>query len=455
MFRTAAGLVLASMSVASACARPAPLIHYPLVPRAGDSRDREQQLPDPATQAQVSLEEILAFADRHSPAIAVARSKTTRGRAAEIAAAAPVPSEPVLSMSAGPRMNPNGTALDYGVAIEQQLEVGGQRGLRRKVAARARATDSRRLEEARWKVHLQVHTQFHVALVERQRVAVAKNLLAFSKGLLDIARKRLEAGDISALQVQVAEGEVALARQKQAAAEASYRAARLLLAELAGWPSNHPPEPRGRLDTPRTVENIAALVTRALTKHPSIRRLASNAEEADARTRLQDRLAWPNLTFGLAYSVESETMTTGVERQHVGILSLSIPLPLFRRNRRARANAHARLIVARAASGAARITVRARVRRSAAAVNDAAKQLESFARDILPKFEANLKKLARAFELGEVDVLEVLVARGRFLELEQNALSAYSDYFHALAELEAQVGGDVWPDEHDHEGGAK
>src|SRR5690606_28032775 len=107
------------------------------------------------------------------------------------------------------------------------------------------------LDEARWEVHRDVHAAFHRALVARERLAAAERLLAFQQRLLDITRRRLQAGDVSPLAVRLAEGELSQARVARIAAEQRCLRARLQLGALAGWPASHPPEPAGELDEPR------------------------------------------------------------------------------------------------------------------------------------------------------------------------------------------------------------
>ena len=60
--------------------------------------------------------------------------------------------------------------------------------------------------------------------------------------------------------------------------------------------------------------------------------------------------------------------------------------------------------------------------------------------EILPTLEKNLELLRKSFELGEIDVLDVLVAQERFLRGQQDALAAFQDYYDAWARLEAIVG---------------
>lgn len=448
MHRIVAGLVAISCAaVVAACGRPAPLLSYPRYAAA-----TPPATPQSATEdGRVTLREILDYADEHAPAISAARAGAARSDAARVAASPLVPSEPRVSMGIGTRRSSAGSTVEAEVSVEQELEIGGQRGLRLDAADAARDVEARRFEQARWQVHLDVHTAFHQALVARERQATAEQLVEFSERLLDVAGKRNHAGDISPLQVEVAEGELALARQELVDARAGYWDARLRLAELSGWPETRPPEPPGSLDRPRGVDDPEPLVAYALDHHPALRVRASEVAEADARVRVADREAWPNIVVGASYAREREPVAMS-ESQHIGMVTLTLPIPLFRRNRPARAAAEAAWITARAGEASTRRVVRVRVVRAVAAVNAAAARVESYGSEIIPSFASNMEKLVRAFELGEVDVLEVLVARGRYLELQRQALSAYADYFRAVAVLEGEIGGDVWPEDH-HEHG--
>jgi outer membrane protein TolC len=87
------------------------------------------------------------------------------------------------------------------------------------------------------------------------------------------------------------------------------------------------------------------------------------------------------------------------------------------------------------------------VARAAAEVDFAAERVQVYGVGVIPKFEESLKLLRRGFELGEMELLDVLVARGRFLELQREALAAYAEYFRSVARLEAEIGTEIWPDE--------
>lgn len=402
---------------------------------------------DPARAGPVTLHGILAYADRHAPALVVGRARLERGDA-EVEAASPLlPANPELRVGAGPRVRADATRPDVEASLEQRFEIAGERGTRIEAAERFRDVMRAEFEETRWEVHRAVHAAFHLALVARERLAAADRFLAFAERTLEIARRRLAAGEISPLQVQVAEGELAEARQAKVRANNGYLTARLTLAELSGWPVDRPPEPAGSLEEPRRAPATDGLVRLALEHHPVLRTRSSAVTAADAAVRREDREAWPEPALGVGYALENDDPS--VAGAHITLITLSLPLPFWQLNQGGRARARADASVARAEHGALARTVPVRVARAAAAVNAGADRVAIFGREIIPTFERNLERLGRAFDLGEIDVLELLVARGRFLDLQREALEAYDDYYRAAAELEAEVGAEVWPDRHD------
>ncbi|WP_428267337.1 TolC family protein [Haliangium sp.] len=405
-------------------------------------------LPEPVRGAPVTLDEVLVYADRHAPGLVVARQRRGLGDAAVIGASMLLPDEPELSVGAGPRLTEDGTHLDVTASLRQRVELGGERGLRRDAAAWTQARLHAELDEARWEVHRDVHAAFHRALVARERVVVAERLVAFQDRLLEITRGRLRAGEVSPLAVRLAEGELSQARVGRIAAEQAYLRARLELGAIAGWPASHPPEPAGGLDQPRDPPTGAELAAAAERHQPRLRTLHAARAEAEARARVAEREAWPTPTLGV--EVTREGAPPGLE-ETVVLGTVSVPIPLFRRSRGARAVAAAERGIAAARQDAFGSQLPGRIAQHRSEVLAAAERLRTYGREILPSFEDNLRLLRRGFELGEIDILQVSVARERFLLIQADALDAYDDYFEAVAALEAVIGSDLWPSErHEH-----
>lgn len=399
-------------------------------------------LPDPAQGGPVSLARMLAFADRHAPRLQVARERMRLGDAAIAGADPLLPDNPNVAVAVGPGMNSDQNHVDFQASVSQRIEVAGERGLRLEAAERTRERLRAELDEARWETHRDVHATFHRALVARERLEAAERLLAFQERLLEIAQARLRAGDVSALQVRLAEGELSQSRVARIAAAQAYSRVKLQLGALAGWPAGNPPEPAGELDEPRDPPSARALIESARTHQPRLRTLQAARDEAEARSRSADRDAWPEPSIGIQVNRENYVQNPP-ETQVLGVLS--VPIPLFQRNQGARATAQAEAHIANAEQEAFGLQLLTLIEQNRTAVAAAAAQLRTYGGEILPTFEENLRLLQRAFELGEIDILQVSVAREQFLRIQTNALDAYVDYFQAVADLETTIGADLWP----------
>ena len=400
----------------------------------------------------VSLQAILAHADEHAPRMIVGRARLERGQAAVDGAAVVLQDNLLAGAMVGPRFSEGERGIDYQFWLRQPIEIAGERKQRRHAAEELRELTSKELAETDWLVHREVHAAFHNALVARERWKLVDKIVVSTEELLSVAERRLQAGDISPLAVRLAEGELAQARQASLTAERGYRVSQLELAEVAGWPASTLPEPRGELDVPRMAPPVTELLALARRQHPGLAARSSAVDAAEARVKLEKREGWPEPSIGATYTRESIPAARLYEHLIQGVITF--PIPTSQRNQAARAEARAELAARQAEQRAFQQTLEARLTRAAIAVDADAKRIAAYGTEILPAFEGNLALLQRAFELGEVDLLQVLVARERLLRIQQDALTAHQDYYRDVAALEAEVGAEVWPEEH-HEHGDK
>lgn len=452
-------LITSLLAILPACSSSRSQAPARSLPHAGSTTPPQQRaaeavpLPDPGDGKPVSLAALLAYADEHAPAVRLGKARRGRGEAARQAVSAWLPDDPQLTVGAARRRVDGESGNDFQVSLEQRFDIAGQRGLRLDAADRLDRQLEAGLAETRWRVHETVHRAFHAALVARARVASATRVAEFNRRMVEIAQKRATAGDIPRLHVRLAEGELALAVEQKIQAEQDELASRLTLAELSGWPVASPPITAGQLDVPRDAPASAGLIERALSAHPALRTLDAAVEEAAARKTLADREAAPDVTVGLSLTREAIPGTS--DHEQIAGLTLGVPLPLWQRNRSERALAGADVREAGAEADAIRGSIAARVTRTATAVTAGAARIRAYGTEIIPRFEENIRLLTRAFELGEVDVLQALVARERFLQIERDALVAYSDYYEAVADLESELGQELWPDDHHDDGGPR
>jgi cobalt-zinc-cadmium efflux system outer membrane protein len=414
--------------------------------RSGARGDRAH-LVDPRSVESVDLTALLAYADEHAPALVVARSRGALGDAALAEASPLLPENPQLQAQAGPHVDISGaTDVDVSVTLTQRVSISGARGASLEAAERFKDLTEAEIEEVRWVVHCDVHTGYHAALVARERAKLAAQALAFQEDVLRIVKRQIAAGQSSPMSERLAEAEVAQARQQALAAEQAYLAARLDLAELSGWPAARPPVPEGTLDAPHEVPPLETLIAKAREHLPAFRTYTAAVREAEGRIDAEERRAWPEPTIGVQVFHEGGVAAPPPAFGVQGIVS--VPLPVWQRNQGgiARARADAGVAAARKTSGETVLV--AQIAKNHSAVVSASARVKSYGADVLPRFDENLKLVRRAFDLGEVDLLEVSVARDRFFRIQLDALGAHADYFVALAALERTVGVDLWADTH-------
>jgi cobalt-zinc-cadmium efflux system outer membrane protein len=369
-------------------------------------------IPDPAAGSEVSLGGILAFADQRSPVLTVARSTRSRAEAARVAASILLPTNPEVSVAAGPRFGISGTGVDVDVTLMQQIQIAGERGLRIDAADALRDLTDAEIEQMRWAVHCDVHAAFHRALVEQERARLAERVVTFQQEVLRVVERQISAGEAAPLALRLAQAEVAQSQQVLVASQQSFLASRIRLAQLSGWPVATPPMPAGAVDSPRDPPPLDRLSAVARERLPSLRAGAARIREAEARSTLADREAWPRPSLGLQYRREGNPTSEGAYDIVMGVIS--IPIPSFQLNQGERARARADVTVAEAELDASRRLLEGQIAEARSEVVAAAARTRAYGTEILPRFEENLTLLRRSFELGEIDIL-ALSTRARTL----------------------------------------
>ncbi len=430
-----AGASLSLMSVAGTVfsAEPRP----PSPPRIPSPSPSESDPPE----AEVTLEALLAHAETHAPLLALDSANDARIRAARAAAGRALPANPELWFGVGPRLEGGETGVDFEVGLSQRFELGGERAARLRVADATKKAIEAESRDRHWDLHTTIHALFYQALVARERVALAKRVVAFQAEIATIVGKQRAAGQVSQLAERVALAESANARQALTALTQAELAVRQDLALVTGWSSEVPPQPRGALAPITGLPTLAELITLAAERRPDLALIDATTAHARAQIRAADKDKTPEPIVGLSWTRESSP--TGGDASNVIIATIGLPLPFFSNNEPARAEARAALEMALAERRRVEAQIAAEVTRAFHAAGAATRRLEAFGAEVLPRFEENLMALRRAYELGEIDILGLASGRERFLEAQRDALTAQGDYFTALAELEHAVGVDV------------
>jgi outer membrane protein, heavy metal efflux system len=417
---------------------PAPLLTPTPKSTVLQDTTAEDRAPKPGIRL-LPLDAVVKHARDNAMRVRVARTRLDLGDAAVAGAKPLLPDNPQLYIGAGARWNQLGTNFELQSTLTQPIEIGRERSLRIKAGRRYRDYLDKELAQTQWEVYANVHYAYNMALLARERAATADRTLAFSTRLLEVAERRAQAGEISSLRVRIATGELAQARQAKLNADLEYRIACIHLAEMAGWPVGELIGPSGSLTTPGRVRDAADLIAQVQQQHPALKAREAMVELGQARAVSADRDRLPEPQIGVYFGREWEPGAT-INASKIALFMLTLPLPFWKRNQAARAQTRAELSVAEQELAAVRYNLTLSAQRAVDALNTAAERVRTYSSDVVPRFQENLNLLQRAFELGEVDILEVFVARENFLRIQNEALDAYRAYFDAEYALETILG---------------
>jgi outer membrane protein, heavy metal efflux system len=389
----------------------------------------------------VRLEEVLQHARDNAPTIVRTEARVSLGTARIEGAKPLLPENPTVSTGLGSRFNPQGTSFEAQFQFWQPFEIAGER--RQRLAAGRAAERARRAEvdEVWWETEVEIRAAFAHAVVAREAAEAQASAVAFAERVMTALELKVTAGDLAPLTLRIAETDVADARQQLLQLELEYRNACVRLATISGWPSARLIEPVGEL--PRVTEVSAIDLASLVEKHPAVVSAEADIDAAESRLDAADRDAWPHPALGAYVAHEQEP---GVQfASNVALLTLSIPLPVWRRNQEARAEAHAELTVSKADASTLKYEIAQQLEARMNSVRTAARRVATYSEEMLPRFSENLRMLERAFELGEIDLLQVFVAQQRFVTQQRRALEIYAAYVEAVRALELIAGRPLRP----------
>jgi outer membrane protein, heavy metal efflux system len=396
---------------------------------------------DAPPRREVTLEELVAFAERHAPALQIASGRKGLGTAAGEGASPLLAENPELEIGVGPRFGRAGNRdYDLTASLRQPIEIAGQRGRRREVARRLSERLDAAFDVTRRELRRQITLAYRAATVARERVRLAQDLVSFAEEMLEIARRRLTAGEATVIDLRIVEGDAARARQTEISSAQEVQAARLTLCELTGWAIESPPLIPAGLDPAGELPELRVALDRAVQQHPESRVKQATLAEARAEAELAGRDAWPTPTLGVTFTREGRN-GPDEEVAHTVLGTIGLPLPLWQRNQGERARVLVEADLAHRDQAATAQVLRARIARSHAELAAATERLNLITSAIAPSLEGSLELLRRGFAAGEIALLDVAVAREHFLDTRRDALAAYMDYYRALAEFDYLVGG--------------
>jgi outer membrane protein, heavy metal efflux system len=380
----------------------------------------------------LTLPEVLARVAERNPSLA-AQSHHERAAAALVEQAALRPN-PTLEVGLE---NVLGTGRMQGVRssettvqASQTFERGGKRDKRVALATREREIAAQEFAVRRAEILAAAADAYVQLVAAQQRRRLAAEPLHLARQTLVATESRVNAGAASRVEAARARAAIASAQTELARAEAAVVSARAALAATWGGTAAELSEVTGALRVPEELPARDAFQARLAT-HPRLGLQAAIIAGRRATLTLEQAQAAPDVTAGGGVRFLREGSDAAF------VAGVSLPLPLRNKNQGNIRAARETLAGAEQTTAAIDAELRAAFNTAwheLAAAHTAAQTLR---REALPATEDAHTGVRRAYDTGQLPLLDVLDAQRALVAIHREILAAESDYASALARIEA------------------
>lgn len=402
----------------------------------GAHTTRGEQTAITVGQDSLTLEDALAKTLERNPDLAVRQLEIEAMDARVLQAGkSPNPAVGLVAENFGGTGNFSGAdGLETTLSLEQEIELGGKRAKRKKLA-------ESELELARWnqkaiRIELEsaVRGAFIEVLVAQERLRVLQDGYSVNQQILETARLRHRAGKAPATEEMKARMASSLNHIEIDRAAQEMHAARIRLASF--WTAEPPSFQgvRGDLRSILAPLPLDTLLPRLAT-HPDLARWKSEVanRRIAAEAAKADRI--PNLTVAGGLRQLNDAGNGDL----VFVAGISLPLPLFNRNQGSIREAGYRITQSEREQQAAETRLSARLRALHLTLLSRSEEIAHLKEELLPEAEKTLQASRDAYQLGKLSFLEVLDSQRTLYELATRYLSTLAEYHSEWSELQSLV----------------
>jgi cobalt-zinc-cadmium efflux system outer membrane protein len=388
-----------------------------------------------ATQLDLTLALETALHNNLSLRMAEADFDAARGRVQ--AAQVRFSQNPELSAGVARRTSPGERSTDMEFSIAQQLELPGKRSNRVAAAEADLAGLTAQVEHLRLEIAREVGVTFTDALLAERMTTFAAESVQLAVQLLEAAMARREAGDITDLEVNLANIRKAQARRSLLRSELRQAEKVAALSRLLALPASEQLMLSGKVTPPREVTStLASLTAHALAQRKDLESLGHINDAREAETRLARAEARPDIGLSARYEQEA-----GID--DIAGVGISIKLPIFNRNKGRIAEARAGAVRAHLDVERGNLAVESEVAQAYKRYQAAAAMVDIYDSGILAQVADNLQLLRLSFEAGKIGLLQLIPVQQELLDTRREYLGSIGELHHARAALEIAVGGNL------------
>lgn len=402
-------------------------------------------------QFELGLGEAFDQAERLNPQLIAARRSLDLARAdTTIAGAVP---NPQISVQYGLGSIYTDQANAQQVGINQPIELGGKRAARLTLADSKYQLATLQLEYLRWQLHSQVRRAYAELVAARANADNVASQTALVQRLVDIARKRFEAGaapEAELLQVQLSRQQVETQRIQ---AEGRIRQAGIQLVSLLGEPDPRNQQvdvsDRGLFQLSIEKTELAppagaalpdpdVLVERAYNRRFDLLATRQQIGVAQGQLDLAQALRTPDLTVGVSYLFTS--LANGQPQANGVALGLGVTVPIFYNQQGELQKAQVSIDQTNLQVAALRAQIAAQVRAAYQSLGAARDNIRKYRDELLPASEDVLKLAQESYQVGKTSLTTAIFAQQANQQIRSGYVDAVVAYQNAWADLESAVG---------------
>lgn len=353
-------------------------------------------------------------------------------------------------ITAGTRINPsiisdNGIAeKTYRLGIEQTFELGGKRKRRVELSKAQRESVLAEINTQVLDIRSDVRKAYLELYNTQERHKTYQQILKVTDDLLQITKKREQAGDVSkfdVLQTEIANVNTNNELQTNLISlnQAKNRLASLLNQPLADTATLEKPELLGRdslLAPTASQQNVDSLIEEAFKNRPEIK----HDMQAIAVTKAERALAIANRIPNLKLTAGPDYVYDGTDKTFNIFVMGNLELPLFNRQQGKIAEAEASGQQLGDELSATKNTIRLEVMNAHTAYTLNHQRVLRYENQLLPYAQEVVKKSQQAFEEGKTSILTAIAAQKAFSNTKLSYLMALLDYQNAISDLERAIG---------------
>jgi cobalt-zinc-cadmium efflux system outer membrane protein len=400
---------------------------------------------DPSSGGQnISMQAALYGAVTGNPdLVALRNSNIASPEAVEVARQFPATLNPTLWIEIRPwTIEPNGSGHGYHqddiflyFSLRQPIELGHQTRYRHAIAQAAWNQQQWIVVQAELLALVQTYRFFETAAYRREKLHVARQLAEFNEQLVQSLKKRLEANQVQAADVVLAEVESQATSQLVEAARQDYANALTDLRNQIGIPETAgTAEPLGKFTLPAVIPALdePALIELAIKSRPEIRAARAQADGALAALNLAKGDRIPTPIVGPVYERDEQKL------DYWGFVYVT-PIPIWNNGKPLVIQREAEYRRALVALQQVEQRTVAQVKAATAKWNGASRLIRQ-STGLTESLKMQVAQLERLFDANQTDLTKLLQARQRLIQLENAELDALWQATQAQADLLTALG---------------